>query len=270
MRIVEKTWESKVTGLRFGEINFDSYDENNIDEVYPSLENEIKNFDFIVARIKTEFSNNALEFPETYIESIKKMNPNFKPLSDLGFKFQDVQVFFSVEKRSKLFAEPLEVSKWSDIIFKQKLDESEINFLLNFLPNKFRFSWYFKEIPEIAEKIYRKWIEEIILSDDGIYVFASNKYESSKFGFFGAKNADLSARFPLMFSYGIPSFLMFSYGIPSFLIVKKFGQILRENGFKDIEIKISLLHNKKFAILYKNSITNAKSHIEIIMSKKNF
>jgi hypothetical protein len=260
MRIVEKTWESKVTGLRFGEVNFDSPDENNIDEVYSSLENEIKNFDFIVARIKTKFSNKALEFPETYIENIKKMDPNFNPLSDFGFKFQDVQVFFSVEKRSKLFAEPLDTSKWSDIIFKQKLDESEINFLLNFLPNKFRFSWYFKEIPEIAEKIYRKWIEEIILSDDGIYVFASNKYDSSKFGFFGAKNVELSARFPLMFSYGIPSFL----------IVKKFGQILRENGFKDIEIKISLLHNKKFAILYKNSITNAKSHIEIIMSKKNF
>jgi hypothetical protein len=57
------------------------------------------------------------------------MNPNFNPLSDFGFKFQDVQVFFSVEMKSKIFAEPLEISKWSDIIFKQKLDESEINFL---------------------------------------------------------------------------------------------------------------------------------------------
>jgi len=153
MRIVEKTWESKVTGLRFGEINFDEPDSYALDDLHSNLEREIKNFDFIVARIKTKFSHNFLKFPETYIENIKS---DFKPLSNFGFKFQDIQVFLLVEMKSNIFAGPLDISKWSDVIFKQNLDESEINFLLNFLPNKFRFSWYFKEIPEIAEKIYRK------------------------------------------------------------------------------------------------------------------
>lgn len=257
MRIFEKLWESKVTGLRFGEINFDESDGSIFAEIRYNLESEIKKFDFIVARIKTKFSHNFLKFPETYTENIKK---DFKLLSDLGFTFQDVQIFFSVEMSSKIFADPLDTSKWPDIIFKQNLDESETNFLLNFLPNNFRFSWYFKEIPEIAEKIYRKWIEEIILSDDGIYIFASNKYDGSKFGFFGAKNVNFSARFPLMFSQGIPSYV----------IVREFAQILRKNGFRNFEIKISLISNKKFTLLYKNIIGNSNPHIEIIMSKKNF
>ncbi len=258
MKIFEKTWESEITGLKFGEIILNSNDLEQKNLISSNI--LIKDFDFVVARIRLESSLDMFNSFDPHHIRDEKINYALKILSDLGFKFQDIQVFFSVYMSSEIYSKPLEKSKWPDIIFKQELSKEEINFLFEFLPSRFKFSWYFKEIPNIAEKIYRKWLEEIILSDAGIYVFAAHKNDSSRFGFLGAKNVSSSARFPLMFSQGIPSYV----------IIKEFMQILRKNGFKNFEIKISLISNKKFALLYKNSITKCNPYIEIIMSKKNF
>lgn len=202
-------WETNATGLKFGELVFDEEDEND----------KISGYDYIVARLKQDDKNLS--------QKILFLVLNGFTLSDIFFVFDCSIPYFG----------DIDFSKWKDlkVIFDVRNKQKEI---FSKMMERIFVSRYFYELPfEIVEKIYKKWLEDIIsfgrafavVDNSGIRGFLGHTVDGGK-----AKN-----------------FLLFGESMSFAFLIKAFSEQSLKEGIKKAEIKISLKNKRALKILWR-------------------
>ncbi|GBD03057.1 hypothetical protein HRbin19_00330 [bacterium HR19] len=265
-----KEWESAATGLRWGEVLFDLANLPNLDRsFFQNLSEESKLFDCVVLRLKIPFNSDnlknkkiysafssALAFSDSFQNSLKR------EIELMGFSFVDEKICVLVNLKEIQL--DIQIDKWKNLCFDFFSGENSISCgkISHFLELvKIEGARKLKEVSSYrnfswAEEIYRRWIDEILL--EGAFGIVHSDYG---WGFAGSKifPQERTAKF----------ILLFSDKIPSFVIIKRFFDFIMNLNVQIVEAKISLLLNKKFALLLANSISKNLFWKELIFMRVN-
>lgn len=265
-----KEWESVATGLKWGEVLFDLANQPNLDRSFlQNLNEESKLFDCVVLRLKIPINSYNLKSKKIYSAfssaldfSVSFQNFLKREIEMMGFSFVDEKICLLVNlKKIRL---GLQIDKWEKLCFDFFSDGNtiscgKIDHILKLLEiegaRKLKKVSSYRHFPW-AEKIYRRWIEEILL--EGVFAVVHSDYG---WGFAGSKifPQEKTAKF----------MILFSDKIPSFVIIKKFFDFIMNLNIEKVEAKISLLLNRRFALIFANSISKNLFWEELIFIREN-
>lgn len=243
-------WESDASGIMFGELIFDEFDEEvKCNDSYGLL--LLQQYDYIVSRINPEDRN--------FEQKLCFLIPN-------GFKLSDVFVVFSL-KFPNLKNKP-DFSRWENYIsrcenckiFSGKEIEGFVSKeLLKITIEKMSISRYFFELPyHIAEKIYTKWVSDLVRYGRAfvLYDFVECKIK----GFLGC----------MIDGNKYKNFILFGEGISFLILMKNFVISILSDKLDEMEFKISLRNLRALKVMSR-IIGNREKKIsfEFVFSKSN-
>lgn len=234
--IAELKWETEAAGIKFGEIVFSRGDFSQ--KVAPI--SDLHRYNYIVARLNPEDVN--------FVEKLYFLFSEKFSLSD---------TFVVINSKFTQFEE--DFSRWNDYCILTGKDLTSREELLNQAINKMKVSRYFRELPyQIAEKIYRRWIDDII--DHGVsFVFLERPNFKIK-GFLGFTIESRRAK----------NFILFGEGISFVFLIKHFVNFGIARGIKDMEFKISLKNLGALRIISRwLKYSEHRINFELVFSKIN-
>ncbi|MCS7213159.1 MAG: hypothetical protein NZ927_02910 [Candidatus Calescibacterium sp.] len=230
-------WETEASGIKFGEIVFSGSDFSQ--KVNPI--SDLHRYNYIVARLNPEDLN--------FVEKLYFLFSEKFSLSD---------TFAVISMKIPRFGRE-NFSRWNDYCILNGKDLTSREELLNQAMTKMKVSRYFNELPyQIAEKIYRRWLNEII--DRGVsFVFLERSNFKIK-GFLGFMVESGRAK----------NFILFGEGISFVFLIKHFVNFGSDQGIKDMEFKISLKNLRALRVISR-WIRNIEHQInfELVFSKIN-
>lgn len=265
-----KAWESVATGLKWGEVLFDLANYYRLNRSFlQNLNEESELFDCVVLRLKIPINSDNLKSKKIYsaFSSTLDFSVSFqdflkREIEMMGFSFVDEKICLIVNL--KTIRLDLEIDKWKKLCFDffyngNTISCGKINHILKLLEiegaRKLKEVSSYRNFPW-AEKIYRRWIEEILL--EGAFAVVHSDYG---WGFTGSQifPQEKTAKF----------MILFSDKIPSFVIIKKFFDFIMNLNIEKVEAKISLFLNRKFALIFANSISKNIFWKELIFIREN-